>query len=244
MTPALGIVGGIGPESTIAYYRAIISKFRHRAPNAGYPRVIINSIDASQMLSLMPERRYDELGHLLVREVDALARGGADVALIAANTPHVVFDDVRAASGIPLISIVEVTRSAAMEHGLGKLALLGTRFTMDATFYQDAFASAGIEVITPRDAERDYVHAKYMTDFFTGDIPQSTRDGFTDLVRRMMHEESIDGVIIGGTELFPLVGDFRRLGTHVLDTTDIHAEAAVEALLRGKREEGSGKRGT
>jgi aspartate racemase len=172
----VGIVGGFGPESTIAYCRAIVDGFRQRTGGTQYPRVIINSIDASAMLALIPQQRFDDLG-------------------------------------------------------LHRLALLGTRFTMDATFYSNALGSVGIEVIAPPRDGRDYVHEKYMTDLFSGDIPQSTRDGITAVVARMMAANQVDGVIVGGTELFPLVGDFRRLGTAVLDTTAIHANAAVERLL-------------
>jgi aspartate racemase len=229
--PAVGIVGGIGPESTIAYYRAIISKFRDRGASPGYPRILISSIDASEMLALIPTGRFDDLAGLMVGEIDNLARAGADFGLIAANTPHLVFDDVRARALLPLISIVEVTRDVAVAKGLRRLALLGTRFTMDATFYQDAFDGAGIEVVAPEATERDYLHEKYMTDLFSGNIPQATRDGITAIVARMMRAEKVDGVIVGGTELFPLVEDFRQLGTAVLDTTDIHASAAVERLI-------------
>src|SRR5262249_48790353 len=170
-----------GPESTVAYYRAIIAKFRDRGASSGYPRIIISSIDASAMLALMPAGQYEELATMMVREVDALARAGADVALIASNTPHIVFDDVRPRSPIPLISIVEATRDVAVEQRLRKLALLGTRFTMDATFYQDAFGSVGIEVVVPDTHEREYLHEKYMTDLFSGDIPASTREGIAAL---------------------------------------------------------------
>jgi aspartate racemase len=224
----IGIVGGIGPESTIAYYRAIVAKVRDR--DAGYPRVIINSIDAAAMLALIPQGRFDELATMLAGAVDALGRAGADFALIAANTPHLVFDVIRSRTPVPLISIVEATRDVAIARGLRRLALLGTRFTMDATFYQDALRDAGIEVVAPSEDDRDYVHQKYMTDLFSGDIPQTTRDGITAVVARMMESDRVDGVIVGGTELFPLVEDFRRLGTAVLDTADIHAQAAVDRL--------------
>jgi aspartate racemase len=240
-TPAVGIVGGIGPESTIAYYRAIFLKVRERG--AGFPRIIINSIDASAMLALVPAGRYDDLATMLVGEVDALGRAGADFALIAANTPHIVFDHVRERTRLPLISIVEATRDVAVKQGLRRLALLGTRFTMDATFYQDAFDDVGIEVIAPEESERAYLHEKYMTDLFRGEIPQSTRDGIAAIVTRMMRDDRVDGVIVGGTELFPLVEDFKRLGATVLDTADIHASAAVDRLLSERGTE-YGERGT
>jgi aspartate racemase len=226
----VGIVGGIGPESTIAYYRAIIAKFRARHANDGYPRIIINSIDVTAMLALIPQQRFDDLATMLVDAIDALGRAGADFALIASNTPHLVFNDIRARTSVPLISIVEATRDVAIDLGVHRLALLGTRFTMDATFYADALGSVGIEVIAPPQADRDYVHQKYMTDLFGGDIPQSTREGITAVVARMIAADQVDGVIVGGTELFPLVEDFRRLGTVVLDTADIHAQAAVDRL--------------
>lgn len=111
---------------------------------------------------------------------------------------------------------------------------------MDATFYRDALRESAIEVVAPPQDDRDYVHQKYMSDLFRGDIPQSTRDGITAVVARMIAMDHVDGVIVGGTELFPLVEDFRRLGIAVLDTTDIHAQAAVDRMtlgLESKRQE-------
>src|SRR6478672_74143 len=130
-----GIVGGIGPESTIVYYRSIVAAYQRRNPDGGGPTILLNSIDLKAMLALIMAHRMDALVEFLLAEVGKLAAGGADFAIIAANTPHMVFDDVAARTPIPLISIVEVTRDAARARGMSRVGLFGTRFTMAATFY-------------------------------------------------------------------------------------------------------------
>jgi aspartate racemase len=226
----VGLVGGIGPESTIVYYRTIISLYRERYPGPTYPRILINSIDSSEMLGHLGAGRLDELTTLLVGSVEGLARAGADVALVAANTPHVVFDVLRERSPLPLISIVEATCRFASHARLKRLGLLGTRFTMEGSFYHDVLDRAGITVVSPHRADRDYVHEKYMTELFNGSALPATREGLLRVVDRMRESNAIDGLVLGGTELSLIFGDLRGLGIPVLDTAKIHAAEAVSAL--------------
>lgn len=226
----VGLVGGIGPESTIVYYRTIIALYRERHPGAVYPRIVINSIDSSEMLGHMGAGRLDDLTTLLVGAIDVLARAGADFALVAANTPHIVFDALQQGSALPLISIVEATRRVAQQSRLKRLGLLGTRFTMEGTFYRDVLAGASIAVVSPNRADRDYVHEKYMTELFNGLVLPATREGLLRVVDRMRDTDAIDGLVLGGTELSLIFGDLRGLGIPVLDTAKIHAAEAVSAL--------------
>ena len=226
----VGLVGGIGPESTIVYYRTIISLYRERNPGPAYPRILINSIDSSEMLGHLGAGRLDELTTLLVASIEVLARAGADVALVAANTPHVVFDALRKQSPLPLISIVEATCRFATQARLKRLGLLGTRFTMEGSFYHDVLGGAGIAVVSPNRADRDYVHEKYMTELFNGSVLPATREGLLRVVDRMRESNAIDGLVLGGTELSLIFGDLRGLGIPVLDTAKIHASEAVSAL--------------
>src|SRR5678816_2374041 len=108
-----GIVGGIGPESTVVYYRSIVAGYQRRNPDGSGPQILLNSIDNKAMLTLVMAHRMEALADFLLTEIGKLAGGGADFAIIAANTPHMVFDDVAARTPIPLISIVAVTRDAA-----------------------------------------------------------------------------------------------------------------------------------
>ena len=138
----LGIIGGIAPESTIEYYRTIIALHRERT-GGQYPTILINSIDLKKMLGLVAEQRFPELITYLVAEIRKLAAGGATIGLFASNTPHIVFDELRTQSPIPLISIVEATFRAAEKARFRRLALFGTRFTMQADFYRSFSSRVG-----------------------------------------------------------------------------------------------------
>src|SRR5580700_8044835 len=122
----VGIIGGIGPESTIDYYRSIIAVYREQRPDGSSPSMVINSVDLQKALRMLDGNELDALVDYLTRELHRLSGAGADFAVLSANTPHLVFDDLRKQSPLPLISIVEATCDAAEAMGLTKLALLGT----------------------------------------------------------------------------------------------------------------------
>lgn len=226
----LGIIGGIGPESTIDYYRLIIARCREAAPAVEYPPVLINSIDLGRMLRLAGEQRLAELTEYLNDELQKLARAGAEIALLAANTPHIVFDELARITPLPLISIVKATRDAARNAQLRRLALLGTEFTMMGGFYQRVFAETTIDLVVPDLEERAFVHEKYMGELVKGMFLDPTRDALLSLMERLQEREAIDGVILAGTELPLLVRNSEPAGITFLDTTQIHVRAAVAAM--------------
>src|SRR5437899_8013813 len=139
----------MGPESTIEYYRAIIALYHERKPDGSYPQLIINSVDLKKGMDFMAANDLPGAAKHLLEEIRKLARAGADFGLIAANTPHIVFDDVASKSPIPLISIVEATCAAAKTRKLQRLALFGTRYTMQGKFYVNFFSREGIELLVP-----------------------------------------------------------------------------------------------
>ena len=160
----VGIIGGIGPESTIEYYRGIVAVYRERQTDGSYPSIILNSINLKVLIDLITANELQRAADHLVDQLQPLAHAGVDFGVIAAGTPHIVFDEVRARSPIPLISIVEATCDAAVELNLKKIALFGTRFTMQGSFYQSVFAKAGITLVVPEPDEQEYIHDKYMND--------------------------------------------------------------------------------
>ena len=164
----LGVVGGIGPESTIAYYRSLIAAVREGKQGTSYPPILINSIDVQRLLKLVDEGELAALTKYLVAAVDVLAKGGADLGLIAASTPHIVFDQVAKRSRIPLISIVEAACAAAQERRMKRLGLFGTRSTMQGRFYRDVFSHAGIDLVAPGEEEQTYIHEKYVGELVNG----------------------------------------------------------------------------
>ncbi len=226
----LGIVGGIGPESTLEYYRSIIAAYRAREQDGSYPHVIINSINMKRLVDLITANELAEVAEYLSGEVRTLERAGADFGLLAANTPHIVFEELRRRSPIPLISIVEATRDAAEALGLKRIGLFGTRFTMRAGFYQDAFNEAGMTLVVPEEREQEYIHEKYMGELVPGVFLPETRERLLSIADRLIERESIEGLILGGTELPLILRDETHGGIPLLDTTRIHVNAAVAQL--------------
>lgn len=226
-----GIIGGVGPESTIDYYRTIIARYRERNPDGSYPFLIITSIDLKRMVDLITADRLAEVADVLVAEFHRLERAGADFGLISSNTPHVVFDVVRQRSPLRLISIVEVTAEAARSSKLERVGLLGTRFTMQGRFYPDVFARVGIPLVTPDPEEQAEVHGIYMNELLLGILRPESQARLLSLVERMAARDGIDGLILGGTELPLLLRQPEHRGVQFLDTTKLHVEQVVTEIL-------------
>jgi aspartate racemase len=226
-----GMIGGLGPESTIAYYRTLIAMYRQRSADGSYPRLLMNSLDVTKGLHLVGAGKLDELAEYLVGGLQQLAAAGADFGFISANTPHVVFDEVQRASPIPLLSIVEATCAKAKELGLARLGIFGTRFTMEGRFYRDACAKAGIELAVPDEDQLIYIHEKYVNELVNGIMLPETRDGLLQIVDAMRATRHIDGLILGGTELPLLLTDDVHAGVPFLDTTAIHVARIVDEML-------------
>jgi aspartate racemase len=226
-----GIIGGIGPASTIEYYRLIVALYRERKPDGSYPHLIINSIDLDRMRRMIEVNLLSDVTEYLLSEIDRLGDAGADFGALAANTPHMVFDALRRRSPVPLISIVEVTCQAAQVAGMKRLGLFGTRFTMNGRFYPEVFAPAGIALVVPGASEQDYIHDKYMNELVHDILLPTTRQGMLAIVERLRVEEHIEGLILGGTELPLLLGDVKDAGIPFLDTTRLHVEQIVTRML-------------
>jgi aspartate racemase len=225
----VGLVGGLGPESTIDYYRRILAAWERLDP-ASAPAIVIDSLDVATGLRLVERDRAGLVDYLLASLV-RLAGAGVDFAAMTANTPHIVFDELAERSPVPLVSIVEVCAAAARARGLKRLLLLGTRFTMAADFFPRVFQRHGIEVAAPEEAERAWLHQRYVGELLKGDFREQTRREVVDLVERLRVERAVDGVILGGTELPLLLGGPVIAGLPALDTTELHV-AAIVARMR------------
>jgi aspartate racemase len=225
---SIGIIGGLGPESTIEYYRSIIASYGERIPDGSYPSITINSIDLKKVLDLVSANNLAELADYLVSEIQRLARAGAECGLVAANTPHIVFDEVHRRSPIPLLSIVEATCDEAKTLGLTKLGLFGARFTMQARFYPDVFSREGIALAVPDQHDQAYIHHIYLNELVKGIVRSETRERLFAIVDRLKERDGIQGLILGGTELSLILRDSTVRGIPVLDTTRIHAKKIVD----------------
>ncbi len=227
----VGIIGGIGPESTIDYYRSIIATYCERRPDGSAPSIIINSIDLNKLRQLIDDNELDAVVAYLTTELRRLSGAGVNFAVISANTPHLVFDELCKQSPIPLISIVEATCDAAKIMGLTRLGLLGTRPTMQGRFYPDIFSRKGITLVTPEPDQQAYVHDKYFGELVKGVFLPETKQQLLAIVDQMRERHGIGGVILAGTELPLILRGVAKPGVPFLDTTQIHVQAIVEELL-------------
>jgi len=228
MTTRVGLVGGLGPESTIDYYRRILTAWEAVAPRSS-PSIVIDSLDVQVGLQLVEHDR-PALTDYLLDSLRRLAGAGVDFVAITANTAHVVFDELAVQSPVPLLSIVEPCALEAGRLGLRRVGLLGTRFTMEASFYRTACARYGIEVVSPGEEDRVWIHARYTGELLRGDFRDETRAGFVAQVRRLRERVGIDGVILAGTELPLLLSASDVAGVPVLDSTALHVGAIVARL--------------
>ena len=224
----VGIVGGLGPESTIDYYRRILEEWKRDDPSSS-PSIIIDSLDVDRGLRLVEHDR-PALVEYLAASLRRLSAAGADFAAMAANTPHVVFDNLVARSPIPMVSIVEACADEARRRDLRRVGLLGTRFTMEGSFYPTVFARRGIAIVSPNDEERAWIHDRYIGQLLKGEFRDETRGGVISVVRRLRDKENIDGVILGGTELTLLLSAPVVEDIPALDTTALHVDAIVKRL--------------
>lgn len=226
----IGMIGGFGPESTLDYYRLLIETYRNKVSKKNYPEIIIYSMDINILMNLVENKQWDDLVKWLVKGVEVLYKGGADFGFISANTPHIVFEKVKELSPIPLISIIDKTCDYVEKIGIKKVGLLGTRFTMQSDFYKKACDKANIQLFVPSEKEQDYIHEKLMTEIELGDFLDETREGLIDIIKRMINDNSIEGVILGCTEL-PLILTKNELGIPFFNTTQIHVESIIKHFI-------------
>jgi len=226
----IGMIGGVGPESTVDYYQRIIKLYQKEMDGDNYPEIIINSINMTAMLRLVSDKNWDGLTTMLTGAVNSLYKAGANFAFIASNTPHIVFERLRQASPIPLVSIVEAAHAEADKLGLKKVGLLGTAFTMQSSYYQAEFDRSGIVVALPNEEEQRTIQQKLFSEIELGIFLEETRQGLLKIVQRLIRDSKIDGVILGCTEL-PLILKDDEFGIPFLNTTDIHVHRIIEKCV-------------
>lgn len=216
----------MAPPSTIEYYRAAVEI--HRKMTGRPPRVLINSIDGDEVLGYLATGRRPELVGALLSALHQLDAGGADVALLASASVHVVFDEVRPASPLPLVGMMDATADAVAR--FERVGLLATRFTVQADLFSAALAPRGVTVIVPTAAEQELIDRVYFDELVSGRFLSASRDRLATIGERLRTEEGVEAVLLGGTELPLLLAEAMRNDLPYLDTARIHAEAAVAIL--------------
>jgi aspartate racemase len=223
----VGIVGGLGPESTFEYYRGIIDAFKPTFKDHGYPEIAIESINLKTFMYHVEKSAWDTIAAFIASKFEALRTGGADFGVIASNTPHRVFDAIQAQTFLPLLSIVDATLNYSKMRNLSNLCLLGTKATMGADFYQHVFETEKIRLVVPHEDEQNYIQEKIFSEVEFGIVKEETKKNFLAIIDRIVESEKVEGVILGCTEL-PLLIKAEDVPVQYIDTTRIHIANIVD----------------
>jgi aspartate racemase len=226
----IGLIGGMSWESSLEYYRIINRTVKERLGGLHSAKSIMYSVDFAQIEPLQREGKWEEAATILTAAGKGLQRGGADFIILCTNTMHKVFERIQEKIEIPILHIADATAQQIKEQGLGRVGLLGTRFTMEEEFYRGRLnREYGLEVIIPDPTEREVVHRVIYDELCVGRIEQGSRARYLDIMKGMV-QAGAEGIVLGCTEIGLLVGD-QECGVPLFDTTRIHAVAAVDYAL-------------
>jgi len=225
----IGIIGGIGPASTLDYYSGVVSGYRAKINDGNYPKIVINSVNMAEMLSYVSGKDWDNLVNMLLAAINELAAAGAEFAAVASNTPHIVFDRIKQRSPLPLISIVGATCEYAQSKSCKKVIVLGTRFTMSSGLYSEAFKKYDIAAIVPSEQEQAEIHGIIFPNLEDGIIVPEDKQRMLAIADKLIAEHNADALVLGCTEL-PLMIKDGDLNTLLLNTAQIHIDAIVNYI--------------
>jgi aspartate racemase len=220
----IGILGGLGPESTAAYYNYITRKYYELKHDYAYPQIIINSLSFKPVI----DEKYT-CAPMVAQAVQALARAGADFVVAACNSIHVVYDQVAPKASIPWVSIMSAVAEKAKAQGMRKVALLGTIFTMQGSFYRNAFDACQLDLITPDADDQRQVNRIIYDELVLGVVRPESREVVLGIIDKL-GKAGAQGVILGCTEL-PFLIQSEHTNLPVLDSTVIHAQKALDLAI-------------
>lgn len=226
MKKRIGILGGISHESTGKYYELLHQKYFQRFGNYYFPEVVIFSLNFQKFTDY--ENVNDREGYIayIMSGITGLERVGVDVIIMAANSPHSVFDEIQKQTPTPMISIVEMTARQAQEHHYKKLLLLGIKYTMQKNFYAPVCARYGIEVIVPNENEQNEINDIIFKELCIGKINDVSRQKVIEIMGRY----NADATILGCTEL-PMILDSNVTDQPLLNPMDIHVTAVLDSIV-------------
>jgi len=225
----LGLIGGLSWYSTIVYYRTINQLTNERLGNSHSAKLILFSIDFEEFRILQEKGDWNTVESMLSGIAMQLENTGADCIVMCTNTPHLVADIVRQKVKIPLLHIAEETAKEIAGKKIAKIGLLGTRFTMENSFFKDRLLQFGIDSIVPDQPDRDYIHATVFNELTRGFFKAETKNKYLDIINKL-RKDGAEGVVFGCTEFSILINPV-DCSVPIFDTTAIHSRAAVNFAL-------------
>ena len=222
----IGILGGMSYESTLKYYDLILQKYFEKHNDYHYPEVVIFSLNFQKLIDYELGDDKEKYIDYLMSGIRSLENAGVSFIAMTANSPHAVYEELDNLAKVPLLSIVEATADRANQEKMRKLLLLGIKFTMQSTFYQEYCKELGIEVITPSDGEQDEINNIIFNELVIGFFKQDSKRRLLQII----NQYEVDGVILGCTEL-PLILNQKDTEIKLLDTVEIHTKAILNYFL-------------
>lgn len=226
----IGLLGGMSFESTLTYYQVMNTEVKRRLGGSHSAKILMESFDYHDLEVLLEAHRFHDIAMILGKSAKALKIAGAHMLVIGANTMHIVAKEIAEFSGLEVVHIADAVKQSIMSHGMHRVALFGTSYTMQSSMYPDILKAAGIECLVPAKEEQEEIHRTIYQELIKGIINPISRERFQMIARRMVHDDGIEAVILGCTEIPLLIKD-HDLIVPVYDTTTIHAVAAVNQAL-------------
>ncbi|WP_391559565.1 aspartate/glutamate racemase family protein [Robertmurraya sp.] len=226
----IGILGGLSAESTALFYNTLTRLYIEQHGDTGYPEIVIFSVRFLDFLNMLKQGNWEECASYLASGINALEKAGADFAVISANTPHIVFNKIEEKVSLPLIHIADAVAEVAKSKGYKKVALLGTKATMNADFYPVCLSRHNIECYNPSDEQKEMVNQILESELYKGIINEESRTFYLNLIDEMKEIEA-DAVILGCTEI-PMLINSENSPLPILDSAVILAQASLDKAFR------------
>ncbi len=226
----IGILGGMSPESTVAYYEQIIRQYMAEFHDHGYPEILIHSVTFQPYITWQEKNQWDAMAEELTQAAQGLEKAGADFIVIATNTMHKVAKEIQSGINIPVLSLLDVVAEAILSQGIDCVGLLGTKYTMEDGFYTEALNQKGIDVLIPLPKDRDEVHRVIFEELIAGEVFKSSKGKYLAIIEELK-SRGASGVILGCTEI-PLLIQASDTDIAVFDTTILHANASLYYALK------------
>ncbi len=223
----IGLVGGIGPASTVSYYLGLIEKFRKEFGETVYPEIVIDSVNMQTATEYILNGDFKRSAELMLKSISHLKAAGADIGAITANTEHIAWNEMKDRFVIPVISIVDASVTEILKRGFKRVLVLGTVFTMKSGLYENALISKGIMPILPSEEDKDIIGGLIFPNLENGVIIPQDREKMLAVAKKYIEDCKADSVLLGCTEL-PLIIKDCDLSVPVIDTTEIHINAIFE----------------
>ena len=225
----IGLIGGLSPESTVHYYQRICRRFNESAGGVNFPQMSIESLNLQELVTLFGKNNWNGVAKILLGAMHRLEKSGADFAAILANTPHNAYDIIKDAAPLPILTIMDATAGALVRDNRQKVALLGTKATMDFGFFQKQFAAKGIETIVPEPSQRQELDRIIWEELSHGVVPPASRAAAKSMTSDL-EARGAESVILGCTELGLLIKP-EDTPLPLYDTLELHADAILEFAM-------------